>query len=172
MHGTTFKLALSNWETWLVFTSESVTWKLVSEHEVEVSARFSSVVTSCILGGCLRFRRQSALCPEIKSHVWRRGCVEHTLCNRYFRDCDGFLVLFLRPPLRIVCAVSSNKHTIALGRDAELAAGGCCCHQLMTPLWLEARPTNTLMSATRFSTRRAGMHGRPSNVSLTPHRLG
>lgn len=40
MHGTTFKLALSNWETWLVFTSESVTWKLVSEHEVEVRTRF------------------------------------------------------------------------------------------------------------------------------------
>lgn len=44
MHGTTFKLALSNWETWLVFTSESVTWKLVSEHEVQVREAFSSVV--------------------------------------------------------------------------------------------------------------------------------
>lgn len=43
MHGTTFKLALSNWETWLVFTSESVTWKLVSEHEVQVRGAFSSV---------------------------------------------------------------------------------------------------------------------------------
>lgn len=42
MHGTTFKLALSNWETWLVFTSESVTWKLVSEHKVQVRDRFQA----------------------------------------------------------------------------------------------------------------------------------
>ncbi|CAN0536383.1 unnamed protein product, partial [Ectocarpus sp. 8 AP-2014] len=26
LFATTFKLALSNWETWVVFTSESVTW--------------------------------------------------------------------------------------------------------------------------------------------------
>lgn len=34
--GQTVKLSLSNWETWLVFTSESVTWKLSSKQEIEV----------------------------------------------------------------------------------------------------------------------------------------
>lgn len=36
LFATTFKLALSNWETWVVFTSESVTWKVSSLQEVEV----------------------------------------------------------------------------------------------------------------------------------------
>lgn len=49
MHGTTFKLALSNWETWLVFTSESVTWKLVSEHEVQMEGPFSGIVRVAVL---------------------------------------------------------------------------------------------------------------------------
>lgn len=34
--GQTMKLALSNWETWMVYTSESVTWKLSSGNEVKV----------------------------------------------------------------------------------------------------------------------------------------
>lgn len=38
-HSDTFKLALSNWETWLVFTSGSVTWTLLSKSEVEVCVR-------------------------------------------------------------------------------------------------------------------------------------
>lgn len=34
--GQTFKLALSNWETWVIYTSESVMWKLSSGNEVKV----------------------------------------------------------------------------------------------------------------------------------------
>lgn len=44
MHGNTFKLALSNWETWMVFTSESVTWELSSKGEVKVCTSTSCLV--------------------------------------------------------------------------------------------------------------------------------
>lgn len=37
--GQTVKLALSNWETWMIYTSESVTWKLSSGNEVKVCPR-------------------------------------------------------------------------------------------------------------------------------------
>lgn len=59
MHGTTFKLALSNWETWLIFTSESVTWKLVSPQEVEVRKRFrASLPATSDIGQFRWYRRQ------------------------------------------------------------------------------------------------------------------
>lgn len=44
MHGTTFKLALSNWETWMVFTSESVTWELSSANEVQVCTFYGAIL--------------------------------------------------------------------------------------------------------------------------------
>lgn len=76
MHGTTFKLALSNWETWLVFTSESVTWKLVSKHEVEVRERF--LASSPATTG--RFRRQNVFRAETKSTIGG-GVVSSIACS-------------------------------------------------------------------------------------------
>ncbi|CAM9323676.1 unnamed protein product [Ectocarpus sp. 4 AP-2014] len=49
LFATTFKLALSNWETWVVFTSESVTWKVTSLQEVEMKAPFSGIVRVAVL---------------------------------------------------------------------------------------------------------------------------
>lgn len=39
--GQTVKLGLSNWETWVIYTSESVTWKLSSGNEVKVCLPYS-----------------------------------------------------------------------------------------------------------------------------------
>ena len=36
VHGTTFKLSLSNWETWMIFTSDSVSLKMTSRRQVQV----------------------------------------------------------------------------------------------------------------------------------------
>lgn len=49
--GTTFKVALSNWETWMVFTSDSVTWTLKSAHELEVRSYVYRVLSIFALGG-------------------------------------------------------------------------------------------------------------------------
>eukprot|EP00903_Cladosiphon_okamuranus_P005442 g5427.t1 len=47
--GQTVKLALSNWETWMIYTSESVTWKLSSGNEVKMQVPFSGIVRVAVL---------------------------------------------------------------------------------------------------------------------------
>lgn len=84
MHGTTFKLALSNWETWLVFTSESVTWKLVSEHEVEVSERFRGSFPANM--GKVTLVSAAGRAPRRgEGYDGRGSCTERTLFFQYPR---------------------------------------------------------------------------------------
>lgn len=71
MHGTTFKLTLSNWETWMVFTSESVTWKLTSKDEVQVRrARIVLGGTDACTVGVARGGGPSAVGAWALSRQW------------------------------------------------------------------------------------------------------
>ncbi|CAM9532890.1 unnamed protein product, partial [Ascophyllum nodosum] len=49
VHGTTFKLSLSNWETWMIFTSDSVSLKMTSRRQVQIQEPFSGIVRVAVL---------------------------------------------------------------------------------------------------------------------------